>query len=312
MQLFVVKSGLREVGPLRRLLLFVLLAAGGGTCRADLLFGVTSGGTSAPLTFVKAVVPPEIGYRVDSEAYSEFCDAPFAPVFLDPLYNEQDSMPDAASLGLPTDAFLFLSVMSGSGKRLWQVSGFIPIPGDYPPLSPQIEFATTGASLSGGADVSEFPLEPLTAGGGQLLAKRFAAGDVISDAVFTSATTQATMLYYEVSGTSAVNVQGEFSQDGYLGFRVEKTDVPGSYYYGWLNITNVVTSLAVEAGGSGFTLYQIAARWAGTGSEPGIVVGETSGPGSFSAVPEPGSFAALGVIAGAVGVRAYRRRVRAA
>ncbi|MFM7165085.1 MAG: hypothetical protein ACKO3T_07520 [Planctomycetaceae bacterium] len=29
-------------------------------------------------------------------------------------------------------------------------------------------------------------------------------------------------------------------------------------------------------------------------------------------MPEPGSFAALGVIAGAVGVRAYRRRVRAA
>ncbi|MFM8724756.1 MAG: hypothetical protein ACKON9_06495, partial [Planctomycetaceae bacterium] len=94
MQLFVVKSGLCEVGPLRRLLLFVLLAAGGGTCRADLLFGVTSGGAFAPLTFVKDLDPDplEIGYRVDGEAYSEFCDAPFAPVFLDPLYDEQASM----------------------------------------------------------------------------------------------------------------------------------------------------------------------------------------------------------------------------
>ena len=222
-------------------------------------------------------------------------------------------MPDAAALGLPADAALFLSVMAdGPTNRLWQVSGFIPNPGNYDPALAKIEFATTGASLSGGTHVSGFTLEPGTAGGGLLLAKRFAFGDVISDAVFTSATTQATMLYYEVSGTSAVNVQGEFSQDGYLGFRVEKTDVPGSYYYGWLNITNVVTSLAVEAGGSGFTLYQIASRWAATGEEPGIVVGQTSGPGSFSAVPEPGSFAALGVIAGAVGVRAYRRRVRAA
>ncbi|MFM7834424.1 MAG: hypothetical protein ACKPJD_21705, partial [Planctomycetaceae bacterium] len=112
--------------------MFVLLAAGGGTCRADLLFGVTSGGAFAPLTFVKDLDPDplEIGYRVDGEAYSEFCDAPFAPVFLDPLYDEQASMPDAASLGLPTDAYLFLSVMSGSGKRFWQVSGFIPDPGN--------------------------------------------------------------------------------------------------------------------------------------------------------------------------------------
>ncbi|MFM7921530.1 MAG: hypothetical protein ACKPJJ_15010, partial [Planctomycetaceae bacterium] len=80
MQLFVVKSGLCEFGPLRRLLLFVLLAAGGGTCRADLLFGTTSG---APLTFVKVLESTVIGYRVNSESNYEFADRPFEP-FLNP------------------------------------------------------------------------------------------------------------------------------------------------------------------------------------------------------------------------------------
>lgn|GEM_PF-616240 len=158
---------------------------------------------------------------MDSEAYKEFCVAPFALVFLDPLYAERASMPGAASMGPPTEAFLFLSFMDvGQNDRLWQVSGFIPDPGNYDPLLAKIAFATTGESLSGGTDALGFTPESSTSGGDLLLARTFTAGDVISDAVFTS-DTQATMLYQQVSGTSAVNVQGEFSQDGYLGFRVE-------------------------------------------------------------------------------------------
>jgi len=41
-------------------------------------------------------------------------------------------------------------------------------------------------------------------------------------------------------------------------------------------------------------------------------VGQTSGPGQFAAVPEPGSFAILGLLAATFGVRAYRRRERVA
>jgi len=322
MQLFVVESSFSRAGYLIRFLLPVLFVLAGGKCRADLLFGATSGSTTAPLTFVKNVAPDpqETGYRLDTEVYKEFCDYPFAPVFLDPLYLEvpNSSLPDATTLGLPADAILFLSARANmDGDRLWQVSGFVPDPSTpYSQTASMMEFATTGSSLSASANVSGFDLDPIleagTAGGGRYLATRFSAGDVISDSSFTSATTQAVMLYYETPGSVVSNVEGEFSQDGYLGFRVAKTDVVGGYYYGWLNITNVVTSLAQSAGGSGFTLYQIAARFAATGEQPGIVVGQTGGPGQFSAVPEPGSFAILGLLAATFGVRAYRRRERVA
>ncbi|MFM7863831.1 MAG: hypothetical protein ACKPHU_06435, partial [Planctomycetaceae bacterium] len=87
MQLFVVKSGLCEFGPLRRLLLFVLLAAGGGTCRADLLFGTTSG---APFTLrdPDENYPNKSGYRVAPEG-SPFVNSPFSPLpSAIPLYKE--------------------------------------------------------------------------------------------------------------------------------------------------------------------------------------------------------------------------------
>ena len=318
MQLFVVESSLSRAGHLIRLLLPVLFVLAGGNCRADLLFGATSGGTSVPLTFTSG--QQESGYRVSPEIYPEFCEYPFAPLVLDPLYLEvpNSSLPDATTLGLPADAILFLSAKANmDGDRLWQVSGFLPDPlTPYSQTASMMEFATTGSSLSGSANVSGFFQDPMleagTAGGGRYLATRFAAGDVISDSSFTNATTQAVMLYYETPGSVVSNVEGEFSQDGYLGFRVAKTDVVGGYYYGWLNITNVVTSLAQSAGGSGFTLYQIAARFAATGEQPGIVVGQTSGPGQFAAVPEPGSFAILGLLVATFGVRAYRRRERVA